>query len=171
MRLLTIDPGIKTLGWAVFEDSDLLFTGVSRAREKRIDSAALAHLESLLAFTCVGGYPYAVVLERMTYRQKARSVPPQDLMDVNLVGGIVAAGCKGADGVLWTVTPAEWKGSVPRDVEQARSAHVLSKAEARVLAAVKPVHLAHNAWSAVGIGLAYLGRAHKKNLTKALTAK
>lgn len=169
MRLLAIDPGIKTLGWAVFDEGWLTLAGVSRTKEKRIDAAAAEHLANL--FFLPGETPDHVVVERMTHRRKTRSVPPQDLMDVNFVGGVVSAGWVSLGVYPRAVTPAEWKGSVPREVEQKRTAAALSATEKALLATVKPSHLAHNAWSAGGIGLAYLGRAHKKSLTSVILSK
>ncbi len=162
--LVAIDPGIKPLGYAVLWEGTLVRAGVSRTKAHWLHRAAVEHGDFLVR--TLGLWDMPVVCERMVHR-RARGVPPQDLMDVNLIAGAVASRVAHSQPYVF-VTPKEWKGSTPREVEQARTRAALSPSELAILEAVKPKSLAHNAWSAVGIGLSHIGRAHvtiKKSLT------
>ena len=145
--LLAIDPGLSTLGWAFFEGGELKDCGLSRTVAKDLYSRIEHHRASIRRYSDLG----PVVVERMAWRGKHNKGNPQDLMDLSLLAGAL--------GTHWLL-PGEWKGSVPRDVEQQRSEAALNDYERSLLGAVRPASEAHNAWSAVGIGLSALGRAH-----------
>jgi hypothetical protein len=150
---LSVDPGVVHLGFAVWEDGRLRGCGVSTAKTRELGTRVIEHRLFLDHF-----YPCRVVCERMVTRGKFSIVDAQDLIDVNLV-----AGCVGTE----FVTSDQWKGAVPRDVEQERTREALSLAELLLLEEIKPKSKAHNAWSAVGIGLHVLGRAHRGKRTAA----
>lgn len=145
--LLSVDPGVVHLGWAAWRDGVLVDCGLSTAKAKVLGIRVMEHRLHLDHY-----YPCRVVCERMVTRGKFSIIDAQDLIDVNLV-----AGCLGTH----FFTPSEWKGNVPRDVEQRRTKAALSAEELALLEAIKPKSKAHNVWSAVGIGLSDLGRAHR----------
>ncbi len=149
---LSIDPGVKSLGWAAWEGRELKACGLLRSPHKTLTAHAAYYSEELDR-----RYPFACarVCERMMARGKFSIVDAQDLIDLNLIAGRVGTG--------W-LTPADWKGSVPRAIEQGRTKAALSAAELALLPKLKsPTSVGHDVWSAVGIGLSVLGRAHKKS--------
>lgn len=85
--------------------------------------------------------------------KKGVYIDPQDLINVSLVAGRLAT--------RW-VAPSVWKGSVPRDVEQDHTRSALTPEELALVEAVLPESLRKEAYSAVGIGLSILKRAHQK---------
>ena len=156
-RLLSIDPGSEVTGWALWENAVLYGCGVSKAPKGCTSLEArtryhVQYMKLVLVERDIENLPILRVCERMTARGKFSIVDAQDLIDLNLVAGAL--------GECW-VTPAEWKGSVPRAVEQDRTRNALNHNELKLLDPYNPKKgIGHNAWSAVGIGLSVLGRAH-----------
>lgn len=147
--LLAIDPGGQVAGWAFFKDGILFKVGLSRSKGKTWPQRARDHHTNLATLY----WADRVVCESMVWRGRNHKGSPQVLIDLNAIAGHL--------GREWR-TPGEWKGHVDRDLEQARTRQALSASELALLEAVKPPSLAHNAWSAVGIGLSVLKRAHKR---------
>jgi hypothetical protein len=81
-----------------------------------------------------------------------------DLIEVAVsVGAIV--GATSADTTVTLVTPAEWKGQLPKDVHHARIAkHITPTMRAHVEA--YPKHLQHNVLDAIALGLWALERKY-----------
>lgn len=148
--LLAIDPGGAVAGYAFYVDGVLFKVGLSRSKSKTWGDRARDHAVALSEFT---EFADRVVCESMTWRGRNHKGSPQVLIDLNGIAGHLGREFR---------TPGEWKGMVPREVESARTQHALSAQELALLQAVKPPSLAHNAWSAVGIGLSVLKRAHKR---------
>ena len=145
--ILAIDPGGACLGWAFFDSGGVLTAcGLSRTKEKTIDGRVLDHRTVLAKMAVVVD---RIVCERMTWRGRQTKSGPQDLMDLNVIAG--------AMGTEW-VTPAEWKGHVPKDIHQPRILKALTPEERKIVMAVGPPSLRHNAIDAVGIGLYALKR-------------
>lgn len=94
----------------------------------------------------------------MTYR-KGKKIDVNDLLHVNLIAGALG-------NMYWE--PSDWKGGVKRPMEQSRTWLALSPQERKLLPKTlteikkHPYSLDHNVFSAVGIGLSVLGRAHMK---------
>lgn len=138
--LVAIDPGVKNLAWARFDNGVLTRCDLSRA-----DSAP-GHVRSL-SRCC----PDILVLEQMTPRDLPNAA---DLIAVSHTGAFVAGALRPV--VLLYPTASEWKGSVPKRIHHPRIAAKLSDAERAVVAetAVRvPASLLHNVWDAVGLGL------------------
>jgi hypothetical protein len=142
--LLAIDPGGACLGWALFEDGVLIEVGLSRTKEQLTGARARHH--ALILPKARGG---RVVSEMMRYRGSRSGIPPQDLVELNLIAGHV--------GSEW-VYPDEWKGRVPKEIHQPRILKALTPEELYLVEGVRPPTLRHNAIDAVGIGLYCLGR-------------
>jgi len=153
--ILAIDPGIRSCGWALFgPDKRLLRCGLvqtkSTNRHLGDDAATMA---AAIGF----GSPH-VILEEMVLRPEDPKSQAEDLLRVQLVGGIVAGRCGGR---VTTVHPMRWKGAVPKRIHQSRIRDELSEAERAVLeAGTAKVRgaLKHNVLDAVGIGLWGVGR-------------
>jgi len=146
---LSVDPGVVHVGWAAWEDGCLVCCGLSTAKTKALGTRVIEHRLHLDHY-----YPCRVVCERMVTRGKFSIVDAQDLIDVNLV-----AGCLGTE----FVTPSEWKGSIPALVEQAKTRDALTATELELLPKLPKSGKGNGShvWSAVGIGLSVLGRAHR----------
>ncbi len=148
------DPGKRVLGWAEWHDKELVLCGLSAPAGARDagDLAALhkVHLQDQNVWHAVR------VFERMVPRGAMVRKNAGDLLDVQLVAGHL--------GTCW-MTPQQWKGDCSREIEQNRTELVLNEAERKILLRVAPRGKngkvrgeGHNVWSAVGIGLAHLGR-------------
>lgn len=140
--VLAIDPGKRCIGWALFRDDVLAECGLIRDPEF-----------SSLQLPTAG----KVVIERpQVYPQRVQKGDPNDLIDVALWAGACAVVAQGR--TIEFVRPRQWKGTVPKDIHNARVAEKLNDLEASMLAAVKPASLRHNVTDAIGIGLWVLGR-------------
>lgn len=145
----SVDPGVVDLGWARWNSGELVACGLSSAKSKSLSDRVAEHVCNVCK-----GENIRVVCERMVTRGKFSIVDAQDLIDVNLVAGAV--------GTDW-VTPSEWKGNVPHLVEQARTWYELRPCERELMPKLPKSGKgnASHVWSAVGIGLHVLGRAHR----------
>lgn len=139
--LVAIDPGVKNLAWARFDDGALTRCGLSR------EGSAVCHARALASLSC----PDVLVLEQMTPRDLPNAA---DLIAVSHTGAYVAGALRPV--VLHYPTALEWKGSVPKRIHHPRLATKLTPAERAVVAEVAvrvPAGLLHNVWDAVGLGL------------------
>lgn len=164
MILVSIDPGIKALGWARFHDlgpgrpCELFSCGASRNASGTLPEVARTHAERIARGVDV------VALESMTVRG-ANSIPPQDLINVQTVGAIVAASLTHR---IVLLTPEEWKGTVPKSIHHPRIRAALSEAERGTLGGACDLAGANakEVLDAVGIGLYYLGRIDRAGITR-----
>lgn len=123
--ILAIDPGVRNLGWAI-GGSRLRAAGNSRvAKDLDLYAASREHVSALPGYTSI------IALESMVHRQRDPRSQPQDLMDVQTVGCLVA-GMLLHDSVL-LLTPSEWKGSVPKAVHHSRLLAVLDAGERSIV--------------------------------------
>ncbi len=147
MAFLSIDPGLRHTGWALWEGDRLVSCGLSRVEQKMTFSERVwAHVANVP----MSGKFEQRYCERMQARYGNARGDVQDLIDLNLLAGAL--------GNEW-VTVREWKGSMPRAVEQLRTWKALGDAERDRLPTLKtPNSVGHDVWSSVGIGLYVLGR-------------
>lgn len=161
--LIAFDTGGAVAGWAALDDdAQLVGAGLSRCKEKPWQLRAQHHrrvIQELMARLFRS--PVRVRAEMMWFRQKTkkrknakgqeeeRYIPPQDLIDLNLVAGHV--------GTEW-VYPHQWKGLVSKKIHQPKILAVLNEKELAIVEAVMPESLRHNAIDAVGIALHAAGR-------------
>jgi hypothetical protein len=136
--LVAIDPGVKNLGWALFEHGQLSVCGLSRS------TSPGGHARNLPQCR-----PGVAVLEYMTSRDLPNAA---DLIAVATAGAFVVGWLR-PEVVLYP-RASDWKGSVPKVIHHERLKAKLSPAELAVVeAAIAPPHLLHNVWDAVGLGL------------------
>lgn len=153
--LISIDPGVKALGWATWGCGGLERAGLSRTIERDLGRAIAGHLANL---EDIGPCPESAV-EHMTYRPTDST--PQDLINVEAVG--CAVGCSKAHRMC-LYTPSTWKGSIPKYIHHARIVDVLSDNETRTLDwALRGCPKGHRKeiLDAVGIGLYHLRRTNR----------
>ncbi len=152
MRFLSIDPGLACTGVAAWRGGKLVAVELIRSEKNAPLTTRIGDIwGKVKTFELEhnnygGGLRYC---ERMQFRHGNNKGDPQILLDLNLLAGAL--------GTHW-ITPNEWKGTLPREIEQHRTRALLEPEELQLLEAVKPASLAHNAWSAVGIGLHVLRR-------------
>jgi len=148
----SLDPGLQASGLAEWVDGRLASVRLLRAPAKM--RGLVERIEHQRALIQPFRDNYVVIGERMKHRGRVRGkrpVPPDDLINVSLLSGALCD--------YWLL-PSEWKGNIPREVEQSHSRAVLAPEELALVEAVLPASLRKEAWSAVGIGLAVLGRCH-----------
>lgn len=157
--IVSIDPGIHALGWALWTDGgELSRCGLSRADGR--DLSRVAHLHALTV-------PEATIaiVESMVTQGGGSKVPPQDLIDVQTVGCLTA---RGVARIVRLVKPYEWKGNIPKGIHHARFLAVLEGVE-QTIAANGAAHAGANAkevYDAIGIGLWFFKRTNKDGVKR-----
>lgn len=168
---IAIDPGKRGLGWSAFgpamegnPPTDFLTAGLARLGKVRPPN--LGGQAIYLASQVPGGFAEAVVEQMFQYPTHGRrdSVQRQDrvandLLDLQAIGGIVAARCCSGD--ITYVTAHGWKGEMPDEVVKRRVEKILSEIELRKLSAALadvPEGLHHNMWESTALGLWKLKR-------------
>lgn len=163
---IAIDPGKGGhnggLGWSAWEKVDLLSAGLARVKGR----LELGHRALELASQIPSGAEEATVEQMFHYPTHGRRDTIQradrvanDLLDLQAIGGIVAAKC--TTGAITYVTAHGWKGEIPKDVVILRVWKLLTPEEKRTLEACLrgiPESLHHNVLEAVGLGLWRLRR-------------
>ncbi len=152
MRFLSIDPGLSCTGVAAWRGGKLTAVELIRSEKNAPLTTRISEIrEEIERFenAVSPGLTLLRYCERMQFRHGNNKGDPQILIDLNLLAGAI--------GTHW-LTPNEWKGTLPREIEQHRTRALLEPDELALLEQVKPASLAHNAWSAVGIGLHVLRR-------------
>lgn len=166
MRLLSLDPGIRGSGVALFNDGKLVACDYVKNPVKKgndleaIRSMALAvgrwtATDNLDVGALVCEYP-------QIYGPAFSKGDNNDLLALAGVGSALAA--LYPDVPVTTVLPREWKGQVPKETMHGRIRGRLDGSEADVWHAAEKRGgaLFHNTADAVGIGLWHLGRLAPK---------
>jgi len=151
--IVAIDPGVHACGVAVFRDAVL-------ERAEYIDilhqGGPVALARAVAAWTGGATAIGRVVVEKpQVYVRRLSKGDPNDLIDLAVVVGALLATVQG---VGETVLPQRWKGSVPKDIMNARILGRLSDAEKQRIVYPKRKTLGHNVVDSVGIGLWALKR-------------
>lgn len=156
MILLSIDPGLRRCGWAVFHDGLYHQSGLSKGlvRSSVRDSPAwLAVVDAI-----PDPYPDELVCE-FPQVYSSRMDAADGLLQLASVLGVVAHRWKGVKNTM--VRPRQWKGQRPKKVTEQQAKLVLDIYETgnveRDLSLVSP-SLRHNVWDAICIGLVHLRR-------------
>lgn len=158
--LISIDPGVKALGWAAWSDGVLQAAGCSRTAERDLGAALAAH-RAAVGLHVYGATDAAV--ESMQYRPTDST--PQDLIDVQTIGLGVAGMCRH----VHLYRPSAWKGTIPKAVHHRRNMGALSMYEQAVTAqalADCPRGNHKEVLDAIGIGLYHLKRTTRAGVTR-----
>jgi hypothetical protein len=150
--LVSIDPAKRSVGWASFEDGELVNCGLVRAdRLLRLCS----ELERLLG----NERPDLAIVEiPQVYVQRKQRGDPNDLVHVAIVAGVVIHLLRHSEEVK-LVRPRTWKGTRPKAVCNDLTLSRLNDTERSILDGVDvPASLRHNVIDAVGLGLWELKR-------------
>lgn len=171
--LLSVDPGIRGCGAALFRAGELVACAYVKNPMK--SGSGPAECASMVCAVCICGMLDLVIINvlvvewpQVYQRGGGRTRgDANDLLGLAGVGGGLAARFWEADTKVRSVSPSEWKGQVPKDAIALRVESRLSEAE-RVaydagVTAVAP-SLRHNVSDAVGIGLWGLGRFERRRV-------
>lgn len=156
-RVLAVDPGAHSAGWALFEDDILLSAHFA-------EGAGVAQRVSDTV-----SYASRIVVEvPQVYSGAKVAAPSGDLINVAYHAGEIVGTVK-ARQIGWVcaveaIPPARWKGQAPKDVIHGRVRACLDAVETAVLESCLtriPARFRHNALDAVGIGLWAIGRRER----------
>ncbi len=164
-RLLSLDPGIRGCGVALFTDGRLTACDyVKNLVKKGNDLEAIrAMAEAVLMWALGAPVPTMLVCEfPQVYTAAFSRGDNNDLLALAGVGSALAALYPSVP--VTTVLPREWKGQAPKEVMHARIKSRLDGPETDVWVAAqyRGKSLFHNTADAVGIGLFHLGRLAPK---------
>lgn len=185
--LLTLDPGIRRAGSALFFGSRLIAATVVDNPVKRGAgvAACVAMGQAIAEWASRAGlgliHDLIVEWPQVYASQIRKGQSPGDPNDLlSLVGVGCALAAQLPDATLHERRPAEWKGQVPGDTFTARILGRLEASEIEVLARgclrndpilhtdrirnLLKSGTAHNAIDAVGIGLDHLGRLGRRRV-------
>ena len=154
MSFLSIDPGLRGCGVAIFTDSNSLARATYVKNFDTQGRGAKAWAEMARAVFEYVGMRLPLVIETQIYRPVA-DTPARvaSILEVQGVAGAVVGLC--SSGVLASYLPSEWKGTIKGDVITQRILDALGKLE-HFESKGKTVD--HNTVDAIGIGLVWSKR-------------
>jgi hypothetical protein len=177
MILVSLDPGTKHCGVAVFQNTELYTAalvktqGGSAARLDVVDSMGKAvqgyvnwHLQQLQLRPTNKERVLFVSEFPQFYQDKGSKIDADDLM---MLASVVGSVRNGLDAVTETYAylPREWKGQVPKKIHNRRVEAALRVVESeRVAWPLKSMK--HNVLDAIGIGLFQLARMNLRHKTR-----
>ncbi len=144
------DPGLRWSGFAVMDDGLLVLGCLVRNPEQKIRGpvAWTGMANALLDQYPLGADCLVVEVPQFDGRTLVRGVAP-DVMEVVGVAAKTLAAFSGRVGSAMAVTPAEWKGTVPKEIAHRRLLAQLSDEEKAAIEDAGP--LTHNTLDAVGL--------------------
>lgn len=143
MKIISIDPGVKHIGWASHVEGKLSHCGLSK---KWVNLAG----------------DIIVIEKPQIYSPRFWKGDPNDLINIAIVVGEIKGIYEKLGGKVVLVLPNQWKGQTPKDVIKNQIDKDLDKRETEVMKNAlqnHPKHLHHNIYDAVGIGRWY-ARTH-----------
>lgn len=166
MKIISIDPGLEKVAFAVWDEAGTLThaslviykhgPGKERAEKWR----TIAEVTAIHSGMSMGENLLIAEIPQV-YRDKKSD--PNDLIDLAGVVGALAGKLSGT--VEWSPVPREWKGQIPKTVTQTRVKKRLSQAERDRVDWPIP-SLCHNVYDAIHLGLVYLEREGIRSLPK-----
>lgn len=144
METLSIDPGKRSIAWALWVHGWLKGCGYLSHKEAEWFSETKRMFFGLMSRL---GTPDVAVVELPRIYPKDRSKRPNDCIDLSAITGLCGTYSK-EKSVL--VHPQEWKGQLPKNVSRSRIMRVLNPAEKTIAEAFVDNH---NVMDAIGIGL------------------
>ncbi len=159
VRLVGIDPGVHMSGYAVFDDGVFVDAGVVRSDAKHLIDAAREMGSELYKATGVAG---EVVCEHMFYYPHDPKSQPNDLIAVEFAGGILVQSVAHPKARTWLVTPRKWKGTIPKDIHNARTIKRCPEAGEHLAKVLCP-GMHNHALDAVGLALWRLDKIRTKD--------
>lgn len=158
---LAVDPGIRECGVALFvgrtlERCTLVKSPAPVDAPAPLRCAAMAASVELWA----ANIPDVLVVEWPQVYRAGRGKRGADPNDLLLLSGVCSAlAARGPWGVVGSVLPREWKGTLPKEVACERVLARLSQEERVIVDALRlPKSRVHHVLDAVGIGFHSIGR-------------
>lgn len=175
MIVLSVDPGLRKCGCAVFVDGRLHAAGLvhgdeggpagssmDRARER---ATVLRRMVEAVAWWASASAPGPIqhlaielpaVRDRRSQRAEKKGTDPKDIVHLAaIVGGI--SGRLPCPATIWL--PEEWKGQVPKEIHNARALARLAPEELAIIPRrPRAKDIDHNVIDGIAIGLHYAGR-------------
>jgi hypothetical protein len=159
MKIVSIDPGVRGCGVAMFDEAGLCWARYLSNRAKTGDDYFAANfMASEVFYAVVDEEPKFAIIEcPMVYRGAQQKGAQSDIIAVAGVSYATAARLAPVGVSCQRVFPYQWKGQVPKEIMLKR---IESTLKAQELARIEktPKSLRHNVIDAVGIGLHYFGR-------------
>lgn len=150
---IAIDPGMRRLGWALFLTDRLVRAGALTCSLTDAGAVAVFYAQALALVL----YPTHSVMELpQIYPGPRQKGDPNDLISIAAVGALVVGYLRPK--TLRFVSPADWKGQLPKDVSHHRIFDKLSILERSVLDELPATQARGDAMDAIGIGLYGVGR-------------
>lgn len=152
--LVSLDPGKRASGYAIWVDRELAACGLAKQA-----GDLLYHWASYPDRACFGrSWPGAAIMEMpKIYDRRRWKGNPNDLIPISAAGALMLGALR--PNVFAVVIPEDWKGQVPKEVQNNRDRKALSAAELAVLdSAPVAASKLHNVIDAIGIGLWALKR-------------
>jgi hypothetical protein len=159
VNVLSVDPGIRGCGCAIFRDG-LLFKAeyVKNLEKKGAGPFECAEMGMRVVEWSIRAH--TVVLEWPTvYAGRASRGDARDLFPLAGIDTAIAVNYVGCEIVHYV--PFEWKSNMNPDVLIRRIQGRLSSEETKRVKLPSAKSLAHNVWDGIGIGLHYLKRLNK----------
>ena len=173
--LLAIDPGLRTVGAAIFRGPDLVAAALIRAgddlkttRSSEVWARMGALTEKWVRGVLGGGLPDHISIEKTTiYPTRGRgskrdSKVPESLLQVTGTAGAIATRCSGPNTRIFRdELPSRWKGPVNKEIMWRRVGPKLSDYERSIVEFALRPHakaLHHNTLDAVMMGMFVVGR-------------
>lgn len=155
--VVSVDPGLRACGVAVFHDGVLKRAAYVRNPEKKARGPEAWQTMAKAVHDWLDLEPVDVLVLEVpqVYRAGQQKGDPDDLLQLAGVDGCVV-GLVGADTVR-AYLPREWKGQVPKEIHNARVMKELTEEERLSIEPCAP-SLLHNVIDGIGIGLYFLGR-------------
>lgn len=151
---ISIDPGVKHCGFAVFEKSKLIEAGLtcSFSETPHRVLGVIPEIEAL--FERYEKASIDLVVEKpKVYQSRYQKGDQRDLIDLATVVGAICHASVYYINTVELVEPYEWKGQTPKDITRKRVEKGLSKEELQAIELPKAKSLQHNVFDAIGIGL------------------
>lgn len=158
-RLVAIDPGTKLSGFASFENGRFVTAGVVRWGHG--DRVQRARAMGRALYACVG-VADAVVCEHMQHYKNDRKSQPNDLIAVELAGGILIQSVAHPSAQVLHPSARTWKGTVPKPIHNERIKAKFPEA-VDLLNATVPTGQHNHIWDAIGLGAWALDRLGNKD--------
>ena len=167
MGLIAIDPGVHSMGIAVFGANKELLEAWNETVPGYFDPGSCpVQGWAELPLRLINRLQRPASLDRIVGERqvvypgaKGMKTNANDLLDLAMCSGaFYGALCVEMRANLTLVEPAEWKAQVPKDITRERIENLLMGKELNV---IKKGGEMHNVYDAIGIGLFALGRAKK----------
>ena len=108
MKILSIDPGKKMCGWAVFHGERLSDCGLARTKSECLVGGALDMADQIQEF------PDAVAIEKMRV-YKSAPINPEHLINISIVSGVMAGAIMAKKSRYLFPYPRDWKKNLPKE--------------------------------------------------------